>query len=154
MRLTLDELKVAAVAARNFAPGYQCTSVDSSASGGKGNPCPALAITRFRTGDHATFNIENGNPDEELGIWSCMTQLLYHAAGTPSFTDRWNRPPHAIRFVEGYDPIASHWFQTLLHHDPSAVAALFDTIIICADPLWSSLAAPEEAPLPEPVLVA
>lgn len=100
MRLTIDDLKVAAVATRNY-DYFSGAWVTPS-----GRPCPASAICDFR-GSHA----------QRSDIYTNMCELFAAA----SRSSRAHFDVH-LATPDGRD----------------LIAGIFDSIIVCADPTWSS----------------
>jgi hypothetical protein len=117
MRLTLDELKVAAMATRNYDGLIAAWRLVS------GRGCPATEIYDFRHGGKVNIRMYMDENRELRNIYSSMVSMV-------TFAGRLDMEPLAGGAI----------FDALLT-SPSGralLAGIFDSIIVCADPTWSS----------------
>lgn len=121
MRFTVQALKTGAEAAREFRRGYGSRWTDPY-----GNHCPGCAIS-------GATNVDRN------AVYRAMAELLWTSAGAPveHFAPVQNDHGQLTRTDEPYGDtysLPTTWFQYQLQEDPKMVAAMFDTIICCANP--------------------
>lgn len=147
MRYTIEHLKAAALAARQFTPdGYEKTCTNDV-----GRPCPWLA-TGVR--DEWSFQLfcemvwnAAGRPEprydhfplDGYAVVDWGTRIVVNQNGSETYL-----PPRITpETVKSYQ-----WFQNQLKDDRHVIAGVLDAMVVCVDPTWSSLEAAEPVAAP------